>query len=79
MALSRTTSALWTSFLSCVRHEDLVWVISIGFGMREVCNHVLWAGCTGFEWWQPFVNRYSEQVHQCRLGWVDKACGVVNC
>lgn len=44
MDLSRTVSALWTSFLSSARQEDLVWVIGAGCGMREASDLVLWAG-----------------------------------
>ena len=44
MDWSRTASALWTSFSSRTRREDLVCVIGVGFGMREARDRVLWAG-----------------------------------
>ena len=44
MDLSRTTSALWTSFSSHARRKDLVRAIVVGGGMHDVCDRVLWAG-----------------------------------
>ena len=44
MDLSRTASALWTPFSSHARHEELVRAIGVGGGMRDFCDHVLWAG-----------------------------------